>query len=94
MSQQNKEPTVEWLIDQIAPNEGNSPLLEFNKKRLKAAIEVLIDRARDDTRLDELQLLGKHVSKIVPGETWEQWCWRVQEYLKHRVANLKSRRSE
>lgn len=33
-----EEPTVEWLIDQIAPNPGNSPLLDFNKKRLKALL--------------------------------------------------------
>ena len=28
------EPTIEWLIDEIAPNKGNSPLLKFNKERL------------------------------------------------------------
>jgi hypothetical protein len=33
------EPTIDWLIDQIAPNEGNSPLLNFNKERLKALIK-------------------------------------------------------
>lgn len=34
----NSEPTIDWLIDEIAPNNGKSPLVNFNKKRLKAQI--------------------------------------------------------
>lgn len=40
------EPTIEWLIDQIAPNKGNSPLLNFNKKRLLKLIQAECNRAR------------------------------------------------
>lgn len=41
------EPTIDWLIDEIAPNPGNSPLLNFNKKRLKnAIIKKQVEEAR------------------------------------------------
>lgn len=36
----NEQPTIEWLIEELAPNEGNSPLVNFNKKRLLNLIEI------------------------------------------------------
>jgi hypothetical protein len=32
------EPTTDWLIDELAPNSGNSPLINFNKDRLRKLI--------------------------------------------------------
>jgi hypothetical protein len=52
----NEEPTIDWLIEQIAPNKGNSPLLNFNKDRLKKAI------TSDKQRL--LQELMEHKTKL------------------------------
>jgi hypothetical protein len=35
--------TIDWLIDEIAPNKGNSPLINFNKERLRQAINNYIE---------------------------------------------------
>ena len=32
------KPIIDWLIDEIQSNQGHSPLIDFNKKRLKQAI--------------------------------------------------------
>ncbi|MEI7632125.1 MAG: hypothetical protein WCJ60_02280 [bacterium] len=34
------EPTIDWLIDELAPNTGNSPLVNFNKDRLRKLIDT------------------------------------------------------
>lgn len=49
-----EEPTIDWLIDQIAPNPGNSPLVNFNKERLRKLIAAQ-DR---NSRIDEVQQLA------------------------------------
>lgn len=58
------EPTIEWLIDQIAPNKGNSPLLNFNKKRLIALINKEKAKAIEEFTKDKLVVsdfkCGKH----------------------------------
>jgi hypothetical protein len=53
-----EEPTIDWLIDQIAPNPGNSPLLNFNKQRLRD----LITASQLEARIDELD---KELPKVL-----------------------------
>lgn len=43
-----EEPTIDWLIDYLAPNKGNSPLVEFNKNRLKALIASKVREAKQE----------------------------------------------
>lgn len=46
-----QEPTIDWLIDELVPNRGNSPLINFNKQRLRD----LIHQASIASRIDELK---------------------------------------
>lgn len=45
---QPEEPTIDWLIDYLVPNEGSSPLIEFNKNRLKALIASKVREAQEE----------------------------------------------
>lgn len=44
-----EEPTVEWLIDQLAP--GSSPLVDYNKQRLLELITNRVTEALEEVKL-------------------------------------------
>lgn len=59
----DEKPTVEWLIDQIAPNKGNSPLVNLNKKRLTELIDGEVAAAKLDGWVGGVESILKPLQK-------------------------------
>lgn len=57
-SDEQREPSIDWLIDELAPNEGNSPLIDFNKQRLKTAVQSEVRKAQGENTEIYRWLLG------------------------------------
>lgn len=55
-SEELDKPTIDWLIDQIAPNPGNSPLVNFNKQRLRDLIATTSREAENRGKLIQTAL--------------------------------------
>lgn len=58
LREQPEEPTIDWLIDEICPNPGNSPLVNFNKHRIKALIEAHTQEAVRRGKIETAQELA------------------------------------
>jgi hypothetical protein len=90
-----EEITVEWLLEQIAPNKGNSPLIEFNKKRLdhhyrkKITDEILENKPEKKTHKlgtytqEELGRLEQDVyAKLMYDEGWTDALDEYEQLIK------------
>ncbi len=41
-----------------------------------------------EARREEIRLMAKVTGPLIPGETWEDWAWRVAKYQGDRLAAL------
>lgn len=66
---ETQEPTIDWLIDQLCPE--SSPLIDFNKKRLKD----LVDRASLDAGIATLKDIRDSRNICGEGDEYDVvWC--------------------
>lgn len=56
--------------------------------KLKAALAEHESQAVRAARLDELDLLADATAPLRDQETWEDWCFRVSDYLQDRIKQL------
>lgn len=98
-----KEPTIDWLIDELAPNKGKSPLVNFNKKRLKDLItaEIIAELERllkelgghTEEELDDLNYALSKGMRVIPKPAKELSA-HIENTIKDRINHYKAKETQ
>ncbi len=57
--------------------------------RLQAQYKRRIQSLIREARIEEIRKLADDTADMLPNETWKSWAFRVSDYLKDRLSDLK-----